>query len=466
MGDYVWYPTSASEGEEQCYLTATGWSCVGVETATITTSGNNLRILQGDLAVTEEIVSAIEFPLAGKSLKTYLPGFEKVLAPREVFSEGATAYRLTFTRTNTQYRLFKSAPYSYEGPMGDLCPSEGYVGTDPYNFTDDDWCNNVFSATSGEEPQEGEGVPLTTLASMISATPLEDPNSIWQFVIRVEGQNTEDFETGAWNVELLANGTANYWANRYSEEAEGFVWSIAHASTWSYQTVNNQQLLVLNFPAAVRAQGGFDADLQGYVYAVVDGYVRSGEILKSGTLPDQDWAFNETAKDNILEAFNYDLRDDLEPIGQYDAEGVNVSQFEEIVYDIDAAFFTENNVTLAGFRLANTDGVFTLNAGETNTAGTGTYVGLIDDERQTTLQLTWALENLTYVEEYEGDYELLVINASETIGDVTTYYRLTGALIDAHARQLSLVLFSQEAESEEALDTAEGEVYGEVWDIR
>ena len=467
--NYVWSPVDYFEGAENCYLTASGWECVSEETETITASGNNLRILQGDLAVTEEIVTGITVDLEGKRLATYLPGYEKVLAPRETFSAGATAYRLTFTRTNTLYRLFKSAPDSFEGLA--LCPSEGSVGTDPYDFTDDDWCNNVFSATSGEEPLEGEGAPLTTLASMISATPLEDPDSIWEFVFRVEGDPSEEFESGVWNVELLADGTANYWTSGLIAETQEYGFYIAHVSTWSYQTVNNQQLLVLNFPAAVKAQGNFDDEIQGYVFAVVDGYVRRGDILKSGALSDQDWAFNETARDDILEAFNYEIRYDLEPNTEYDAEEVTVGQFEEFVYDMNAAFFEENNVALAGFRFANTDGVFTLNAGETNTAGTGTYVGLIDDERQTTLQLTWALETLTYVEEYEGesneiDFEVLVINASETIGGVTTYYRLTGALNEANARQLSFVLFSQEAATLEALDTAEGEVNGEVWDIR
>lgn len=446
MEEPGWSEITEDSPEEDCYPTASGWTCVSDSDETVTADGSNLSVIRGGVAETEEIISATEVDLSGKRIAGYARDseYEDVLNPTATFSTDAKGYRLTITRSSTLYSIYKNETFS----MGETvyCMDETTIGEEPGDSTDD-WCNNVFGTT--------DDMPVATLNGLLSATATESMESRYDLpvFIDISGMEGGDKESGYWHLELVTGGAARFWTQVYDYETETISYEVAYTTTWSYQTVNSQQLLVVNYPAAVLAEGYFDKDLQGIFFAVAEGYVRRGDIIKSGSYKDDQWAFNSIAGGDILAAFDYELRYDLDFYNDYDQEDATSADFVSAVDDYGTYDFT-GNVTLAGIDFQDSDGIISLAED-----GSGTYVGEVNDA-PASLTLSWELTTDS------NGYEILVINTSTSDSSGTTYMRLTAALVEANARQVSLLLFSQEAATEAALDDASGEIYGEVWDIR
>ena len=107
---------------------------------------------------------------------------------------------------------------------------------------------------------------------------------------------------------------------------------------------------------------------------------------------------------------------------------------------------------MAGKALTSDFGIFTFVDNDS-----GNYFGELGDDGQKYLDFSWSIDS-------SGS---IVINTSTTKADGSTLYlRMNIAKIAQNARQVSVVTLGLEASSEAALDTASGDVSGEVWNIR
>lgn len=452
---YIWQSIEpATSGA--CYLTADGWACSAEKT--ITSSGNSLKIVQGTTAATEELINGSEVDLEGRKLTAYVRSeYPDALDPRGTFSEGAKGYRLTHTRTNTLYRVYD------ENQTGDYCDYPGEVfsmtsgsseimigtpGGENYWLASDGMCNNVFMLSLDSPP-----AIASSLADLVVETAASEPANIYAVTGFELFGNGESY----WRIELVAGatataGTANFWTNIWDGDTEEYLPAIAYSSTWSIETINQKELLIVNLPVGVVAEGDFDRDLGALFYTVIDDYVRMGTKLKSSVSKDEDWAFNETAMNDLLDAFDLGLLEDLDIEDNYDDTDVGISDFVSALDDIGITpLALSGDLDPTTLKLDDGDGIYTFLAG-----GTGTYVGLVNDVEDVTLNITWEIID-----------DVMVINAipQEDAG-TTTYMELRFVVYHANAKQVSIMAFQHEADTAEGLAAATGDIYGALMAIK
>ena len=72
------------------------------------------------------------------------------------------------------------------------------------------------------------------------------------------------------------------------------------------------------------------------------------------------------------------------------------------------------------------------------------------------LNFSWQIDSNGY----------LIIDTSATVDGATQFMRMNLAKIEANARQISVISLGLDAASETALDSATGDVMGEVFNLR
>lgn len=435
-GESSWVENDDDNSQDQnCFLANATWNCLADNDENITTEGNNVRILYGDLTATEELISGVEVNLVGKRIVTYLePSYHAVVDPSAVFETGATGYQLTFTRTNNIYEVYKDNVEEVSECWG------GNFNEDNTWAPTDVWCNNVFVRT-GDGNHETDGDAATSLSQLISATAASNPSSRADIGgVNIHGNDIE------WSVELVQGGNANIYKVEYSESSES-VKKVATA-TWTQETIDTKSLILLKLPANIAFQGGYD---QGEVqmYTVVDGYVRHGEMIPAGARGDRQWVLNGAGRDQIKAAFDYSLLDSLDACDVEENEDSTISDFDTIATTCSTTSFISSDV--AGKAFALRDGAFSFTQD-----GNGVYQGEIDDGDFVSLGFTWAIDGDGYIE----------INTQHTDDGVTEFLRMNLAKVEVNARQMSVVTFGQDSESSSTLGASTGEVRGEVWNVR
>lgn len=421
--------------DQNCILANATWNCLAENSETITTDGNNVRILKGGLEVAEEVISGVEVDLVGKRIVTYLDqDYHAVIDPTAVFETGATGYQLTFTRTNDIYEVYKDNVENVsECWGGDFNTGNTWAPTDV-------WCNNVFVHT-GDGNHETDGDAATTLAQLISATAATNPsNRVDIGGVDIYGHDEE------WAVELIEGGNANIFAVEYTDNGN-LVEKVATGS-WTQETVETKTLLLLNLPASVAYRGGYDEG-QVQMFTVVDGYVRHGEMIPAGTKGDQQWVFNGAGRDQVKAVFDISLQESLVACDIIENEDSALSDFTTAATNCAAESFIASDV--AGKAFALRDGAFSF-----TDDGNGLYQGEVGDDDYASLGFTWEINSAGHI----------VLNTQRTDGGVTEYLRMNMAKVEVNARQMSVVTFGQESEDSSTLGNSTGEVRGEVWNIR
>lgn len=424
-----------SSQDQNCILANATWNCLAENNETITTDGNNVRILKGGLAAAEELISGVEVDLVGKRIVTYLEHpYHAVIDPTAVFETGATGYQLTFTRTNDIYEVYKNNVASVsECWNGDFIEGNTWAPTDV-------WCNNVFVHT-GDGNHETDGDAATSLSQLISATAASNPSSRVDIAgVDIYGKDQQ------WTAELVEGGSANIYKNEYRENGESL--QKVATSTWKQETIDSKTILLIELPANIAYQGGYDEG-QVQMFTVVDGYVRHGEMIPAGAKGDQQWVFNGAGRDQIKAVFDVSLQESLIACDIADNEDSSVSDFTTAASGCSAEAFIAADV--AGKAFALRDGAFNFTED-----GNGLYQGEVGDNDYASLAFTWEINSNGHI----------VLNTQRTENGVTEFLRMNLAKVEVNARQMSVVTFGQESESSSTLGSSTGEVRGEVWNIR
>ena len=100
----------SDEGNQQqdCLLGNGEWRCFAQDNESVSTDGNNVRILRGGLSFAEEIISGEQINLENKRIGAYLEHeYQAVIDPAATFDDTALGYLLTFTRSQDTYELYK-----------------------------------------------------------------------------------------------------------------------------------------------------------------------------------------------------------------------------------------------------------------------------------------------------------------------------------------------------------------------
>lgn len=433
---------------QDCILDSGAWNCVSDSSETITVSGDSVIVKRGGLDASKEVITGISVDLTGKRIASFADDerYEYVLDPAATFSEGATGYRLSFVRDSAIHVIFNDNVESVSECWDGSASSEG-----PFSPTDT-WCNNVFLRT-GDGNYETDGDAATTLSQLVSSTAASNPNDPSD----IKGTELYGRDISIM-AEFVSGGVANYYLVDYREGSTTSL-STKYTGTWAQNTVDTKVVMQFTLPAILISKGDLDDDEKTQFFTVHDGYVRRGGIIPAGSSNDNQWVFNNSARDQIKAAFDYSLLTDLEPCSTGDIEegedqsgiatGGTLSDFTSAAEACSASSFVSADLT--GQTFVSDFGVFNFKA-----AGAGVFVGEVGGEEDSVLDFTWAINSAGHV----------VINTSNTQKGETTFLRLTMAKIEVNARQISLKTFSQEAGTSAAVDQAVGEVYGEVWAIK
>ena len=155
--DESWFsPGGDSDTYQDCILSAGQWRCVAEDSETITISGDSVIVSRGGLSNAQETITGTSVDLSGKRIRTYAgeSDYENLFDPTVLFSTGATAFRLTFTRSSDLYVMWKDNVSS----VGECWDGEAST-SGPWSPTDV-WCNNVFVRTGdGNAATDGEAAP-------------------------------------------------------------------------------------------------------------------------------------------------------------------------------------------------------------------------------------------------------------------------------------------------------------------
>ena len=429
----------SDEGNQQqdCLLGNGDWRCFAQDNETISTDGNNVRILRGGLSFAEEIISGEQINLQDKRIAAYLEHeYQAVIDPAATFDSSALGYLLTFTRSQDTYELYNDNVES----VGD-CWDGSVIEGNTWSPTDT-WCNNVFVHT-GDGNHETDGDAATSLSQLISATAASNPQ------YRADLGGIDLYGDGNQHVvELVTGGTANLYRIERSSMGESEELIATGSTTWSLTTVETKEVLVINLPADIALRSDYDRGAKPLL-AVVDGYVRSGEMMPAGGRSDKQWVFNGNAREQIKTAFDYNLLDELTACDIADNEDSSFADFDTAATNCSAVSFTSGDIAGKSFFFG--DGAFSFTQD-----GNGLYQGEINDGDFVSLGFTWTINGDGY----------LILNTQHTDDGVTQYLRMNLAKVEANARQISVVSFGQEAEDNNALGSSTGEVNGEVWDVR
>ena len=429
----------SDEGNQQqdCLLGNGDWRCFAQDNETISTDANNVRILRGGLSFAEEIISGEQINLQDKRIAAYLEHeYQAVIDPAATFDSSALGYLLTFTRSQDTYELYKDNVES----VGDCWDGEVIEGN-TWSPTDT-WCNNVFVHT-GDGNHETDGDAATSLSQLISATAASNPQ------YRADLGGIDLYGDGNQHVvELVSGGTANLYRLERSSMGESESLIAAGSTSWRLSTVETKEVLVIDLPADIALRSDYDRGAKPLL-AVVDGYVRAGEMMPAGGRSDKQWVFNGNAREQIKAAFDYTLLDELTACDIADNEDSSFADFDRAATDCSAVSFTSGDVAGKSFFFG--DGAFSFTQD-----GNGLYQGEINDGDFVSLGFTWTINDVGY----------LILNTQHTDDGVTQYLRMNLAKVELNARQISVVSFGQDTEDSSALDSATGEVNGEVWDVR
>jgi len=439
-GNGLWEEESGdgSNSEQNCILSGGTWNCVTDSDETIAISGDSVVVSRGGLSAAQETITGVAVNLSGKRIQTYANDeyFARALDPTAKFGTSATGYKLTFTRASDYYELYKENAASVSACWDGDANTEG-----PWAPTDI-WCNNVFPRT-GDGNSQTDGDAATSLAQLISASAAVNPDSPED----IKGTDIYSNDK-SWMVEFVNGGRANFYPFSYSEGGAALGTKVS--GSWVQKTVDGKAILVFTIPDLIAAQGDFDRYDRVQFFTVHESYVRRGYVAKAGASNDNEWVFNNAARDEIKAAFDNGLLTDLDVCSSGDAEEALISAFASAATACSASAFVSDDV--AGKALTSDFGIFTFVDNDS-----GNYFGELGDDGQKYLDFSWSIDS-------SGS---IVINTSTTKADGSTLYlRMNIAKIAQNARQVSVVTLGLEASSEAALDTASGDVSGEVWKIR
>ncbi|UXD89194.1 hypothetical protein [Thalassolituus hydrocarboniclasticus] len=429
---------SESNSEQTCILSSGSWTCVSEDAETIAISGDSVVVSRGGLSVAQETISGIAVSLTDKRIQTYANDeyFSLALDPTAKFSTNATGYKLTFTRSNDYYELYKDNTASIADCWDGTANTEG-----PWAPTDT-WCNNAFTRT-GDGNAQTDGNAAAALSELISANAAVSPETPED----IKGTDLYGNDK-SWLMEFVSGGTLNFYPFSYGEGGPTLGSKVS--GSWVQKTVDGKTILQFTLPELVAAQGDFDRYDRVQFFTVHEGYVRRGYVAKAGSSSDDEWVFNDTARDDIKAAFDDDLLVSLVACTAGDADAALIGALDTAATGCSATAFISDDV--AGKSLTSDFGIFTFAANNT-----GSYFGELGDDGQKYLDFTWSIDGSGYI----------VINTSTPNGDGTTLYlRMNIAKVEQNARQVSVVTLGLEADSEAGLDSASGDVRGEVWNIR
>jgi hypothetical protein len=442
-----WVVDTESDTDQNCVLANSTWNCVDEESETITVEGDAVIVKVGNLDATSTEITGVSVDLSGKRIQTFLDDeeFLRVTDPQANFSTGATGYKLSFKRTQDMYALYKDNVAT----VADCWGGKALAGQS-FNPTDE-WCNNTFVRT-GDGEHSTDGAAATTLAELISATAAINPTDITDI------KGTQIY--GGYSqiiVEFVTGGVANFYTVKYVEGQESNIESKIVGS-WKEEVVDSKTLLSFMLPPLLAHQGDFDRDERSPFFTVEKGYVRHGQMESIGESGDQDWVFNDAARDQIKAAFDFDLSTDFTPCStgdrDYDLDnlaedpGATAAEFVASASNCSAVDFTANE-------LVDTTLVAEFGFLDFKTVSEGVFLGEVGDDMNAVLDFTWTVNSNGHI----------VVSTSAVEEGETVHLRLTLAKIEENARQISLKTFGQEAATAAGLDTAKGNIEGEVWGL-
>lgn len=484
------WATEAEESEERdhimCILSNGAWNCVNEREETIEIVDNAIVVKNGGLDATRSEITGVSVDLTGKRIQSFLDDeeFLKVTNPKAVFAAGTTGYKLSFKRASALHAIFKNNVEDVTDCWQDGDhPANIQVGQ-PFNPTDT-WCNNTFIRT-GDGNHENDGTAATALDQLISAAAATNPSD----VADIKGTSIygRDIEIMA---EFIAGGTANYYVIKHREEQSPSI-EFKVVGSWKEVTVDGKVLMTYTIPPVLAEQGDIESDERIQFFTVEEGYVRRGGIEPTGEKGDNDWVFNNSGRDQILEAFDYSLLAGLSPCTSGDVgfghddhheEGqtanheeqgtapeeseaaksgeapesqseVNVSNEGATAAEFATAASNCSAVSFANDELVNTTLVTDFGFLNFKPEGAGVFLGEVGDKMNSVLDFTWTVT--------DGK---VVINTMDNAGGSDVFLRLTLAKVAKNTRQISLVNFSQEADTAAGLDTTKGGIKGEVWGL-
>jgi len=452
-GSWVAETESENDNNQMCVLANSSWNCIADESETISIEGDAVIVEIGGLAATRTEITGVSADLTSKRIQTFLDDEEFMLVtnPKADFTTGATGYKLSFTRTQDMHAIFKQnvtdATDCWDGGG-----SQGIEVGQPFNPTDV-WCNNTFIRT-GDGNHETDGAAATTLAQLISATAATNPTDISNIKgTSIYGRDLEVM------VEFVTGGISNFYTIRH-QEGQASVIESKLVGSWKEEVIDGKTLLSFMLPPLIAQQSDFDFDSDEHTqfFAVVDGYVRRGGIEPAGTDADDEWVFNDAARDQILAAFDYSLLTNFTACAtgdvDYDLDNLAENPGATAAEFVSAASAC-TDVDFAANELVDTTLVTDFGFLNFKAAGEGVFLGEVGDMMNTVLDFTWAVDGNGHV----------VVNTSTTEGGETIHLRLTLAKIEKNARQISLKTFGQEASTAAGLTSGKGNIFGEVWGI-
>jgi hypothetical protein len=443
---------SGGDNEQICVLESGAFTCIAEETESVTIENNAVIVKLGSFDSTRTEITGVSVDLTGKRIQNFLDEkFNRVINPMATFTTDAVGYKLSFKRTQAMHALFKANVSAITECWQGGDNSQAIQAGQPFNPTDV-WCNNVFIRT-GDGNNTNDGIAATSLADIISATAAVDPSNVES--IKGTSLYGRDFEIMA---EFVTGGIANYYTIKHEPNQQS---SIAGkvVGSWQQQTIEGQALLTFTLPPVLAVLGDLESDERSQFFAVQDGYVRRGGVQPAGVDSDDEWVINDTARDQVLAAFDYSLLTDLTACSSGNVE-FDLENLAEAPGATSAAFVTAANtcsdVDFGATELVDKTLVTDFGFLNFKAAGAGVFLGEVGDNKDTVLDFTWAVNSDGHI----------VINTQATESAVTVHLRLTLAKITDNARQISLVTFGQEAATAAALDTIKGNIFGEVWGVK
>ncbi|MEH6449727.1 MAG: hypothetical protein V7765_13705 [Oleispira sp.] len=441
----------SDNNEQICILENSAFTCTAEDTESVTIENNAVVIKLGDFDSTRTEITGVSVDLTGKRIQTFLEeDFQRVINPIAAFTTGAVGYKLSFERTQAMHALFKANVTAITECWQDGGDSQAIEAGQPFSPTDV-WCNNAFIRT-GDGDHSTDGDAATSLDDIISATAVVNPSNAES--IKGTTLYGRDFEIMA---EFVTGGTANFYIVKHEldlpSSIEGKV-----VGSWQQQTIEGKTLLTFMLPPVLAELGDLDSDERSQFFTVEDGFVRRGGVQPAGIESKEEWVINDTARDQVLTAFDYDLLVDLVACstGNVDFDPDNLAEAPgATAAELVTAATNCSDVDFGATELVDTTLVTDFGFLNFKAAGAGVFLGEVGDDANAVLDFTWTVNSDGHV----------VVNAQATEGAATIHLRLTLAKVAANSRQISLVTFGQEAATAAELNTIKGNIFGEVWGI-
>lgn len=283
--------------EDDLILTESGW--VASSDNFIISSLNDdgsITLVNSELPILSELIFAEQISVTDLKIKLFLSEqahtdvWHKIIPETVTFSAEAEAFELSFSNINDVYSIFN---------WDDCLEDDLFEGM----------CNSVWAHTADSEIDG----PATTLNSLISASASDG------MVNNIVGPHVGWDGSRSIIAEMVEGGAVNYYKIEWQAQSDsGEVSSVASlfaTGTWRDETVMEQRLLLLALPESVRNFGdNDDGDMGELLFAEYEGAVRRGEFIAAGLVSDDDeWVFNLTAKNDILENLDLTLLDNVMP---------------------------------------------------------------------------------------------------------------------------------------------------------